>query len=43
MSTGYEQDAENIALVKKYFGEYAVPTEIHKDPTTNNYLMLQMR
>lgn len=41
MSTGYEQDAENIALVKKYFGEYAVPTEIHKDPTTNNYLIVQ--
>ncbi len=41
MSTGYEQDAENIALVKKYFGEYAVPTEIHKDPDTNNYLIVQ--
>lgn len=41
MSTGYEQDAENIALVKKYFGEYSVPTEIHQDPKTGKYLIVQ--
>lgn len=41
MSTGYEQDAENIALVKKFFGEYAVPTEIHQDPKTGKYLIVQ--
>lgn len=41
MSTGYEQDAQNIALVKKFFGEYAVPTEIHRDPETGKYLIVQ--
>ncbi|MFZ5535007.1 MAG: hypothetical protein ACOY3M_02525 [Patescibacteria group bacterium] len=41
MSTGYDQDTENIALVKKYFGEYAVPTEIHKDPESERYLIVQ--
>lgn len=41
MSTGYHQDAENIALVKKFFGEYAVPTEIHQDPKTGKYLIVQ--
>lgn len=41
MSTGYEQDAENIALVKKYFKEYAVPTEIHQDSKTGKYLIVQ--
>ncbi len=41
MSTGYGQDAENIALVRKYFGSYAVPTEIHQDPKTGRYLIIQ--
>lgn len=41
MSTGFEQDSQNIALVKKFFGEYAVPTEIHQDPKTGKYLIVQ--
>ncbi len=41
MSTGHMQDAENIALVRKYFGGYSVPTEIHQDPETGKYLILQ--
>ncbi len=41
MSTGYEQDAGNIALVKKYFGAYSVPTEIRRDETSGRYLIVQ--
>lgn len=41
MSAGYEHDADNIALVRKYFGAYAVPTEIRKDPASPKYLILQ--
>lgn len=41
MSTGYVQDAENIALVRKYFGGYSVPTEIHQDPVTGNTVIIQ--
>ena len=41
MSAGYHHDAENIALVKKFFGSYAVPTELRQDQATGKYLMLQ--
>jgi len=41
MSAGIHHDAENIALVKKFFGAYAVPTELRQDPATGKYLMLQ--
>ena len=41
MSTGYKDDNENIALVKKYFGGYAVPTELRLDSTTGKYLYVQ--
>lgn len=41
MSTGYKDDAENIALVHKFFGGYAVPTEIRQDPKTGKYLFVQ--
>ncbi len=41
MSAGYHQDTENIALVKKFFGSYAVPTELRQDQTTGKYLMVQ--
>lgn len=41
MSTGYEQDVEDIALVKKYFGSYALPTEVRKDPQTGNWVIIQ--
>lgn len=41
MSTGFASDKENIDLVKKYFGPYAVPTELRRDPTTGKYLYVQ--
>lgn len=41
MSAGYDHDAENIALVKKFFGSYAVPTELRQDQATGKYVMLQ--
>jgi hypothetical protein len=41
MSTGYDQDRDNIALVRKYFGAYAVPTEIRINPETKQYLIVQ--
>jgi len=41
MSTGAEQDIENIALVKKYFGSYAVPTEVRKDPESGKFVIVQ--
>lgn len=41
MSQGYSHDSENIALVRKYFGEYAVPTEIKQDAASGKYLILQ--
>jgi hypothetical protein len=41
MSTGYHDDLENISLVKKYFGEYAVPTELRLDTKTGKYLYVQ--
>jgi len=41
MSQGIADDAENIALVKKYFGSHAVPTEIRTDPTTHRSLVVQ--
>lgn len=41
MSNGIVEDAENIALVKKYFGAYSVPTEIRTDPATNRSLIVQ--
>lgn len=41
MSAGYHHDAENIALVKKFFGSYAIPTELRRDQATGKYVMLQ--
>jgi len=41
MSSGYIQDQENIALVKKFFGEYSVPTDVRKDEKTGKYLYVQ--
>ena len=41
MSSGYGEDKENIEIVKKFFGEYAVPTEIRMDQTTGRYLYVQ--
>lgn len=41
MSAGYHEDQENIALVRKFFGDYAVPTEVRLDNTTGKYLYVQ--
>lgn len=41
MSAGLHHDEENIALVKKFFGSYAVPTELRRDQATGKYIMLQ--
>lgn len=41
MSTGYRDDKQNIDLVKKYFGAYAVPTEVRLDNKTGKYLYVQ--
>lgn len=41
MTQGFEEDKENTELVKKYFGEYSVLTELRKDPETGKYLYIQ--
>lgn len=41
MTQGYHEDLDNIALVKKYFGEYSVPTELRLDPSTGKYVYIQ--
>lgn len=41
MSAGFHHDAENIQLVKKYFGKYAVPTELKSDSVTGKYVIVQ--
>lgn len=41
MSADMAQDQENIDLVHKFFGSYAVPTHIRQDEKTGKYLIVQ--
>lgn len=41
MSTGYQADLENIKLTQKYFGPYAVDTQVRMDTATGKYLYVQ--
>lgn len=41
MSSGYEEESENIGLIQKYFGEYAARTDVRKDPETVRYVTVQ--
>ncbi len=41
MSTGYQEDRDNAILLKKFFGEYLVPTDTRQDPKGGNYLIIQ--
>lgn len=40
-NNGRRDESENITLIKKYFSQFAVPTEIRSDPSTGKYLVLQ--
>lgn len=41
MNKGRRDESENINLITKYFGAFAVPTEIRSDPTTGKYVIIQ--
>jgi len=41
MSTGYHEDLQNISFVRKYFGDYAVNTEVHRDNASGRYVYVQ--
>lgn len=41
MSSGVSEDIENGKLLKRFFGSYAVPSEVRTDPVTGNYLFIQ--
>jgi hypothetical protein len=41
MNQGRRDESENIRLITKYFGQFAVPTEIRSDPTTGRYVIIQ--
>lgn len=41
MSSGFEEERENVAIIQKYFGEYAATTEVRQDPKTKKYLTVQ--
>lgn len=41
MSTGHLMDADNVSLIKKYFGKYAVDTQIIHDEKTGKHIEIQ--
>lgn len=41
MSGSFVEDQDNIAMVRKFFGDYSVPTEVRMDQTTGKYLYVQ--
>jgi hypothetical protein len=41
MHSSVWDETENVAIVKKFFGSYAVPTEVRPDPTGESYVIVQ--